>query len=133
MSLFDNLSISRLLSQLLEEVGTLVSKEVDLAKSELTQRVSVLAENAVAVFIAAAVLYAGALILLASAIFGLATVVPMWLSALIVGGAVALSGMVATLRALRRWKKINPEPEPLANGRFTAGEQRVAQKRKRKD
>lgn len=111
MSIFDSLSISRLLSQLVGEVGTLVSKEVDLAKAEMAQKASDIAENAVAVFIAGAVLYAGMLILLASAIFGLATVVPTWLAALIVGGTVTLAGGLATRRALKNWKKVNSAPE----------------------
>ncbi|MFZ0132477.1 MAG: phage holin family protein [Desulfobacterales bacterium] len=104
MSLFDSLSISRLLSQLLEEVGSLVSKEVDLAKTEMTKKASFLAENAVPVVVATAVLYAGVLILLAGVVFGLATVVPLWLSALCVGVLVTVAGSVATVRALQNWK-----------------------------
>ncbi|MFZ0613854.1 MAG: phage holin family protein [Desulfobacterales bacterium] len=125
MSLFDGLSISRLLSQLVEELGQLVTKEVDLAKAEMAEKASTLFESAVPVFIAVAFLYAGVLVLLASAVFGLATVAPIWLSALIIGGIVTLAGFVATMRALRSWKK-NPVIE--GNRCISAGGQISAQK-----
>ncbi len=115
MSLFGSLSISRLLSQLLEEVGSLVSKEVELAKTEMTKKASFLAENVAPVIVATAVLYAGVLILLAGIVFGLAAVVPLWLSALGVGLLVTLAGSVATVRALRNWKQIvDPRTEAVA-------------------
>lgn len=114
MSLFDSLSISRLLSQLVEEVGTLVSKEVDIAKAEMTRKAAEVAENAAGVFVASSVLYAGVLTLVAGAVAGLATVVPLWLSAVIIGGVVTGAGSVATRKALRNWKQINPAPERAA-------------------
>jgi len=111
MSLFDSLSISRLLSQLVAEVGTLVSKEVDIAKAEMTRKASEVTENAAGVFVASAILYAGVLTLVAGAVVGLATVVPLWLSAVIIGGVVTVAGSVATQKTLRNWKQINPAPE----------------------
>jgi hypothetical protein len=83
-------SLSDLTRQLSEDVTTLVRKEVELAKTEVTQKVSVLATGA-GLFAAAALLVVIAVATLtATVILALDLVMPAWLAALIVTVVVAL-------------------------------------------
>jgi hypothetical protein len=77
-------SLSDLTRQLSEDVTTLVRKEVELAKTEVTQKVSVLATGAGLFAGAALFVVIGVATLTATAILALALVMPAWLAALIV-------------------------------------------------
>ena len=77
-------SLSDLTRQLSEDVTTLVRKEVELAKTEVTQKVAVLATGAGLFAGAALFVVIGVATLTATAILALALVMPAWLAALIV-------------------------------------------------
>jgi hypothetical protein len=90
-------SAMALLRRLMDELATLFRKEVELATAEVTGALAKLATAVVSVLTGGMVLFAGFLVLLASAVLALAEVVEPWLAALIVGGAVALIGLVLIL------------------------------------
>lgn len=94
-----------LLRRLVDDLQTLVRKELALARSEITQSVNDAKQGMASLATGALVLYAGVLTLLASAVLGLSKVVQPWLAALIVGGIVAIVGFVM-LQAGR--KKLEP-------------------------
>ncbi|RJQ58203.1 MAG: phage holin family protein [Desulfobacteraceae bacterium] len=108
---FLNNSTGQLFSNLLQELRTLFSKEIELAKIEMSEKVSVSIRNSITIAIGAAVGYAGVLVLLAAAVYGLGTVIPMWLSALIIGAVVTTIGAIAALTAMNKLKKLKLEPE----------------------
>lgn len=85
-------SVPTLIRQLAEDATSLISKEVQLAKAEVYQNINQVKQGLVSLASGALVLYAGVLVLLFSAVFGLATVVDLWLSALIIGAIVSLIG-----------------------------------------
>ena len=87
-------SIRQLFTELTQETSQLVRQEIQLAKTETSEKVSQ-AGSAVG-YIAAGglVAYAGFLALVAAAIVALAYVMPLWLSALLVGIAVAVLGFI---------------------------------------
>lgn len=85
-------SVPTLIRQLAEDATSLVSKEVRLAKAEVYQNINQVKQGLVSLASGALVLYAGILVLLFAAVFGLATVMQLWLSALIVGGIVSIIG-----------------------------------------
>jgi hypothetical protein len=90
----DNASIGALIRQLTREVPELFTKELALAKAELQQSLSTLKAGVAAVAGAAVVLLAGLIILLMAAVYGLATMMQLWLAALIVGGVTLVIGFI---------------------------------------
>ncbi len=81
----DERSLGELFGDLAGQTGALVREEVALAKAELTQSATRAGKDIGVVVIGGAVAYAGLLALLAAVILGLATALPAWLAALIVG------------------------------------------------
>lgn len=104
------MSTPQLISRAIEDVSTLVHDEIALAKAEIQQSVKSAAVGA-GMFSAAGVLalYGGGA-LVAAAIAGLATVVPIWVSALII--AVALFA-IAAVAVLVGKKKVGEATPPL--------------------
>ncbi|HTJ37671.1 MAG TPA: phage holin family protein [Dactylosporangium sp.] len=100
-----------------EQISTLVRDELKLAQIELTQK-GKRAGVGVGMFGGAGVvaLY-GVGALLAAAIIGLATVVPAWLSALIVGVVLlAVAGLLALLGRGQVRKAVPPLPQETVAG-----------------
>lgn len=85
-------TVTHLLRQLMDDVTTLLRKELALATSEISHSVEEAKRGAGGLVSGGAVLYAGLIFLLASATLGLSEVMPGWAAALIVGGVVALIG-----------------------------------------
>jgi len=81
----DERSLGELFGDLAGQTGALVREEVALAKAELTQNATRAGKDVGVLVIGGAVAYAGLLALLAAVILGLATALPAWLAALIVG------------------------------------------------
>lgn len=89
-------SIATLFSDLTQETTTLLRKEVELAKVEISEKVSQTQSGLVSLAIGGAIAYAGLLVLLAAAVYGLADLLDgnMGLSALIIGIVVAIIGFI---------------------------------------
>lgn len=103
-------SLGELFTELAQETGTLVRKEVELAKVEVTAKAKVAAKDAVSVGIGAGIAAAGALALLAAIILLLGTVMPLWLSALIVGAIVTGAGAALLMKGIRAFQHLDPVP-----------------------
>lgn len=104
-------SIGELFAELARETSTLVSQEVTLAKTEMTQKASQVGRDVGFLAVGGAVAYAGFLALLAALIMGLATAgLDWWLSALIVGVVVAVVGYVLVQRGLEALKREDLAP-----------------------
>lgn len=94
----DERSLPQLFSDATRESSDLVRKEIELAKLEISENIAALKSGAVKMALAVPLLFGGFLILLVGAVFALDTVLHRpWLSALIVGTAVALVGLAALL------------------------------------
>jgi hypothetical protein len=85
----ENLSLGELFAELSRESTTLVRQEIQLAKTEMTQKASRLGKDVGFLVVGGAVIYAGVLAILAALIMLLALVIPAWMSALLVGAVVA--------------------------------------------
>lgn len=93
----DDRSLGQILRDLREETTQLLRQEVDLAKTEMSEKMSRLGSNMGSVATGGAVLFAGALVLLAALTLGLIALfsqfmdrdVAMWLAPLLVGGILA--------------------------------------------
>lgn len=78
-------SIANLLSDLASETILLIRQEIALFKAELHEKFGRIGQGATALGAGAVVALSGWFVLLACAVLGLATVLPAWLAALIVG------------------------------------------------
>lgn len=104
-------TISRLLSDLSDQVSRLVQAEIELAKAEIAGRAKqagigaglLVAAGVLALYVLAAVI--------ATAILGLATVVPAWLAALIVTLVLILVTAVLGGVGAKQVQRANP-PQP---------------------
>jgi hypothetical protein len=108
----DERSLGDLFSDLSRETTTLVRKEVQLAKAELTQSATEVARGIGMLVAGGAVAYAGLLFLLLAIVFGLIEAGwDAWLSALVVGLVVVAIGAVLVLRARESLKPANLAPQ----------------------
>ena len=108
----DERSLGDLFSDLSRETTTLVRKEVQLAKAELTQSATEAARGIGMLVAGGAVAYAGLLFLLLAIVFGLIEAGwDPWVSALVVGLVVVAIGAVLVLRARESLKPANLAPQ----------------------
>jgi hypothetical protein len=111
----DGRPLSGLFSDLWRETTALVQDEIELARADMTEKVSQAATGAQTLLIGGAVLFAGLIVLLFAAVGGLALAFPpdiaQWLSPLIVGGVVAVIGGIAVASGRSKMKARNLKPE----------------------
>jgi hypothetical protein len=107
----DPRSLGDLFAELASETTTLVRQEFQLAKTEMTQKATQAGRDIGMIGAGGALAYAGLLALIAALIIGLGEVIPLWLSALLVGLIVAGVGYMLIQRGLSALKRIDPKPE----------------------
>ena len=101
----DERSLGELFAELARETSTLVRQEVNLAKTEMSPKASRAGRHVGVLAAGGAVAYAGLLAILAALIVLLNNVMPLWLSALLVGIVVAVVGYLLVRRALDALKR----------------------------
>jgi hypothetical protein len=103
-------SLGELFTELAGETGTLVRQEISLAQAEITRKATKAGRNVGVLVVGGAVAYAGVLTLIAAVVLGLATFIPAWLSALLVGLVIAVVSYFMISNALAELKKTDPVP-----------------------
>lgn len=106
----DERSLGDLFTELANETGTLVRQEIQLARTEMTQKATTAGKDVGMIGAGGALAYAGLLAVIAAVIIGLGQLIPMWLSALIVGLLVIVAGYALVQRGLSSLKRIDPKP-----------------------
>ncbi len=106
----DDRSLGELFSELAQDTSTLVRKEVQLAKTEIGQKASRVGKDVGSLAAGGAVAYAGLLAIIAGIIVLVGQVIPMWLSALLVGLVVAGVGYFLLRRGLEALKREDLAP-----------------------
>ena len=107
----DDRSLGELLGDLAQQTATLARQEVELAKTELTQKASRVGRDIGFLAVGGAVAYAGFLAIMAAVIIALAANgVPWWLAALLVGLVVAGVGYVLVQKGLAALKREDLTP-----------------------
>jgi VIT1/CCC1 family predicted Fe2+/Mn2+ transporter len=104
-------SLGELFTELGDEMRTLIRQEVALATTEIRDKISHLGRDATMMAVAGAVAFVGFEALIAAAIIGLAQVIPLWLSALIVGVVLGIVGYILLRSSLNDIKKRGIVPE----------------------
>lgn len=104
-------SVGGLLRQLTHEVPSLITKELALAKAEISESLRATKAGAASVATGGAVLLGGFIMLLMSAVYGLSNVVAPWLAALIVGAVVVVIGLVMVSAGKKKFEASSFKPE----------------------
>ena len=101
----DERSLGELFADLARDMGTLVSQELALARTELTEKASQVGKEIAMLAVGGLVTYAGLLAIIAAVIVLIADRgVPLWVSALVVGLVVAGIGYLLVQRGLSALK-----------------------------
>jgi len=103
-------SLGDLFSELTRETSTLVRKEMELAKTEMTDKATKAGKNIGFLAIGGAVAYAGLLAVIGGVILLLANAISLWVSALVVGLIVAVVGYVLVQKGLTALKNLDLVP-----------------------
>ena len=105
-----NASLGRLFSDLADDLSNLTRKEIELARTETMEKISHASKAVMAMAAGGFIAYAGLLFLLAAAVMVIATWVPYWLSAVIVGGMAVIIGMIMLQSGRSALQKTNITP-----------------------
>jgi len=108
-------SIGELFAELARETSTLVRQEVQLAKTEMTQKASQVGKDAGMIGAGGAIAYAGLLAIIAGIIFGLGELIPLWVAALLVGVVVGGIGYFIIQRGVGALKRADLTPRETIN------------------
>ena len=106
-------SIPGLWHQLTVQLSTLLRQELTLARTELYQSLAKVLSSVGTVLIGVVFLYVALLLLLVAAVAGLALLLPLWLAALIPGGAALVAGLALVLWGRRQLKQAHLAPSHL--------------------
>jgi len=105
-------TVSDLISGLVNDAQQLVRREIDLAKREVAIEVDKVKQGAVALGVGAGLAVIGALLLgqmlvyLVQSLTGLS----LWVSYLIIGGLIAIGGVLGLMQGIKRMKEVDPVP-----------------------
>ena len=107
----DNRSLGDLFKELSRETGLLVRKEVELATTEMSAKLSAAGTHAGVVAAGGALAHAGLLVLIAAVVLGLSQLgVTPWLSALLVGLVTIGVGYLLVNRGLTNLRRTSVAP-----------------------
>ncbi len=106
----DDRTLGELFSELAQETSTLVRQEVNLAKTEMSQKASRVGKDVGFLAAGGVVAYAGLLAILAAVIVVLDTFLPLWLAALLVGLVVVAVGYSLIKKGLDALKREDLAP-----------------------
>jgi len=108
-------SLLSLFSDLWRETTTLVHEEAELAKAELSEKVSQVTTGAGEIAAGGAILFAGFIVLLLAAMGALELMLPtehaIWIAPLIVGLAVMIVGYIALARGKKQMQAESLAPQ----------------------
>jgi uncharacterized membrane protein len=107
----DEKPLSVLFSELSRGLSNMFRQEVELAKAELSQKAKQAVRDAVYLIAGAILAFGGFLVLLGMAVAALATIMPVWLSALIVGVVACAAAYSLIQKGISDLKKRSLKPE----------------------
>jgi ABC-type multidrug transport system fused ATPase/permease subunit len=104
-------SMGRLFRDLADNLSDLTRKEIQLAQTETMEKVSHASKALISIAAGGFIAYAGLLALLAAAVLVLATFMPYWLSAVVVGGIAVIVGLIMVQSGRSTLKNTSIAPE----------------------
>lgn len=106
-----SLSLGELFGKLSTDMSFLVRQEIELAKTEMTEKATKAGKNVGFLIAGAAVAYTGALVLLAAATIALGQFIEMWLAALIIGLIVTAIGTFLMQKGITTLQEMEVTPQ----------------------
>jgi uncharacterized membrane protein YqjE len=96
-------ALGDLLSQLISQMSTLAQREIDLARTEMSQKVAQVSRGARMIAVGGALAYAGFLAIIATAVIALVNYValPWWVATLAVGALILIVGLLVVMGGSR--------------------------------
>ena len=108
----DDRSLGELFAELSEKTSTLVKKEIELARHEMTRSATDMARKSAMIGVGGAIAYAGFIVLLIGAAWLLATIgLPTWVAFVLAGGIALAVGAFLAMRAAQALKTVSVVPE----------------------
>jgi len=107
----DNRSLGELFASLSKDTTTLVRQEIELAKTEISEKVSDAVKNVTSLIVGGAIAYAALILILAAVAVGLAQIMEPWLAVLIVGIVVAIIGFILVQKGISALKNLSLVPQ----------------------
>ncbi len=107
----DERSLGELFAELSRESSTLVRQEIELAKTEITQKATAAGKDIAYMAVGVAVAYVGTIVLAFAIVYLLGEFLPLWVAALIVGGGVAAIGYFIAQSGLSKLKRTSLTPQ----------------------
>jgi hypothetical protein len=112
-------SIGGLIKELMQEMTSLVRNEAELAKAEVSEKVSQVQSGIASMAVAGVLLLVGLIVLMDAAVAGVGYLLPpslrAWLAPLIVGGVLAIIGFILLSKGRSSLKAQNLTPERTAD------------------
>ena len=106
----DSRSLGELFSTLASETGTLMRKELQLARAEVAEKVKYTGKDAGILGLGGALAHVGLLLFLFGFVFALGLAIPLWLSALIIGAVVGGAGLFMMRQGAKAVKSADMMP-----------------------
>jgi len=107
----DERPVGELLGDLARATGTLVRQEVQLATAEMSGKAKVVGREVALVGLGGVIAHAGLLLLVAALSLALGTIIPIWVAALVLGLAFAITGYALVQKGMTALKSVSPVPE----------------------
>ena len=108
----DERSLGELFAELSEKTSTLVKKEIELARHEMTRSATEMARRSAMIGVGGAIAYAGFIVMLIGAAWLLAMLgLPTWVAFVIAGGIALAVGAFLAMRAAQALKTVSVVPE----------------------
>jgi uncharacterized membrane protein YqjE len=104
-------SVPEVLQDIVGNIEEIIRSEFRLARAEIKEEASQAAPPLKMIVVGAAIGFYALGFLIFTLVMGLATVVPTWLAALIVGAVLGLIALVLITTASKRLKQVNKVPE----------------------
>jgi len=104
-------SLGLLFTEMTEQVSVLLRREVELARVETQETISTAIKSATSMIAGGVIAYAGLIVLLMGIAYGLASVIPLWVSTLLVGAITLIVGGLILMAGRRAMEEVNLVPE----------------------
>jgi hypothetical protein len=104
-------TIGELFASLARDTSTLVRQEVELARTEMTQKATTAAKQGAYIGIGGAIAYVGLIVLAFALVYLLAEVLPLWVAALIVALILAGAGYALIQKGLSTLRNTSLKPD----------------------
>lgn len=104
-------SLGTLLTDMTDQVSVLMRREVELARVETEEKIATAVKSAVSMIKGGVIAHAGLIVLLLGIGYGLATVMDLWLSMLIVGIITLIIGGLMLMAGRSAMNEVNFVPE----------------------